>query len=189
METLYFLGTFCLVLFMILATYDGFYLHIFKYKLFNRKDSLFEHKIHALRAMLFPVIVWLLFIENNEVSLVIGAVIVIIDLVVLALDAYSEADSRAFMGGLPKWEYIIHLFANAFHFASIILIIGTKLTVSENKILMNTQLTDSLGRDIFSFVAVNIIPGAIILALIHVLLLFPPGKDTWNRLRKKIVCC
>lgn len=28
-------------------------------------------------------------------------------------------DSRAFMGGLPRWEYIVHLLGNGFHFAAI----------------------------------------------------------------------
>ncbi len=189
MDILYFLSAICLLLFMILATYDGFYLHIFKYELFNHKESYFEHKIHTIRAVLFPIIVWFLFINTTSFGFWVAIIAILIDLIVLAMDAYSEKESRTFMGGLPRWEYIIHLFANSFHFAAIILIIATKITIINNKLLLTHNSYDSLGEELISFIAINIIPGAIILALIHVLLTFPFGKTNWNILRRKIICC
>ncbi len=189
METLYFLSTLCLVLFMVLATYDGFYLHIFKYELFNYKESVFEHKTHTLRAILFPLIVWLLFIETSQLSLFFGIAFVALDLIVLAIDAYSETDSRTFMGGLPKWEYIIHLFANSLHFAAIILIIATRISIVGSEVIIDTNVIASLGKSISAVTAVNIIPGAIVLAVVHLALLFPFGRAKWNLIRKKITCC
>lgn len=189
MEILFVLSAICLVLFMILATYDGAYLHIWKYELFNQKDSVFEHKTHTVRAVLFPLIVWLLFIQTDYFSFLLGVFLVLFDLVVLAIDAYSEKDSRKFMGGLPKWEYIIHLFANAFHFAAIVLILATRLTVVDNTLLYEPFLADSIGKQIFDFVAVNTIPGGIALGVIHVLLITGYGKNLWNINRLKITCC
>ena len=46
MEILFLLSMICLIAFMFLATYDGAYLHLWKYELFNRKESEFEHKTH-----------------------------------------------------------------------------------------------------------------------------------------------
>ncbi|WP_156950084.1 hypothetical protein [Maribacter antarcticus] len=52
MEVLLILASVCLILFMILATFDGFYLQIFKFALFNRDESTFEHKTYMVRAIL-----------------------------------------------------------------------------------------------------------------------------------------
>ncbi len=189
MEILYFLSTICLILFMILATYDGFYLHIFKYELFNRRESSLEHKIHTVRALLFPIIVWFLFIDNTNIGFWIAMTAVFVDIVVLGFDAYYEKDSRSFMGGLPTFEYIIHLFANGFHFAAIILAIASKITITNTKILLVHSNYASPGGELIQFVSINIIPGAIILAILHVLLTFPIGKTNWYNLRRKISCC
>lgn len=100
MEFLFFLASGCLIFFMVLATYEGFFLHIFKYELFNRQESTFEHKTHAIRAVLFPLIVWLLFInETSFIGFLIGIALVTLDLIVLGIDAHSEKESRSFMGG------------------------------------------------------------------------------------------
>jgi len=189
MEILFYLSAICLVIFMILATYDGFYLHIWKYELFNREESIFEHKTHTVRAILFPLIIWFLFINNNQISFWIGIVLVMLDLIILGIDAYSEKDSRQFMDGLPKWEYIIHLFANGFHFASIILIIGTKISVSKYTITLIQNVPDTLGSGIMEIISVNIIPGSILLALVHLIVILPKGRMIWNRNRIKITCC
>lgn len=175
---------------MILATYDGFYLHIFKYSLFNQKESLFEHKTHTIRAILFPLIVWLLFLnETSLIGFIIGVFLVVLDLVVLAIDAFSEKESRKFMGGLPKWEYIVHLFSNGFHFSAIILVLALKLNITDSSIYFLNTLSDSTAENLFQLVSVNVIPGAIILALLHVLLLENKTRSTWNFYRSKITCC
>lgn len=104
------ISTILLTSFAILAVIDGFYLHIFKYQLFNHPESKFEHLTHTIRAILFPLIVYFLFISQNcQTSFSLGILFVFLDIVVLGIDAYVEKDSRAFMGGLPRWEYILHL--------------------------------------------------------------------------------
>ncbi len=190
MEILFYLATACLILFMILATYDGFYLHIFKYGLFQREESIFEHKTHTVRAILFPLIVWFLFVnESNFYTFLIGLGLVAFDLIVLGIDAYSEKESRNFMGGLPRWEYIIHLFANAFHFSAIVLILAIRLGITDTGLVFVSEIPVSPAQQIFHFVSVNVIPGAIILALLHFLLILSKPQRIWNAYRTKITCC
>jgi len=156
---------------------------------YGNMNSLIKKKV-PIRAILFPLIVWFLFINgSNYVNFIIGLGLVLIDLGVLAIDAYSEKDSRQFMGGLPRWEYIIHLFSNTFHFAAIILIIATRITVNEQSILFVELLGNSSAKQCFDFIAVNMIPGGILLALIHVLLATSFGKKLWTANRLKITCC
>ena len=175
---------------MVLATYDGFYLHIFKYALFNHTESSFEHKTHTARAILFPLIVWLLFVnETSSSHFLIGIGLVVLDLIILGIDAYSETESRKFMGGLPKWEYIIHLFSNSLHFSAIILILAMKLTFLNGELAITTQIPASTAKDIFMFVSINLIPGAIILAILHGILLMNQPRLVWNTYRSKITCC
>lgn len=187
MEILFYLSTGCLLVFMILAIYDGLFLHIWKYELFRREESTFEHKTHTIRAVLFPLIIWLLFINSNAISFWIGITLFIIDLIVLGADAYSEKDSRQSMGGLPRWEYILHLFANSFHFASIILIIATKINATEFGLTINETTNNNFGQQLIRLISVNIIPGAILLALFHVILIPPKGIQIWLHLKSRIL--
>lgn len=190
MDILFYLATASLVLFMVLATYDGFYLHIWKYRLFDRQESLFEHKTHTIRAILFPLIVWLLFINETNFSLFLtGIALVVLDVIVLGIDAYHEKESRSFMGGLPKWEYIIHLFANAFHFSAIILVLALRLEISEGTLLFVDVLVTSQAHALFQWVSVNVIPGAIILGLLHFILMLKTPKNIWLNYRSKVTCC
>lgn len=189
MEILFLLSMICLIVFMILATYDGAYLHLWKYELFNQKESQFEHETHTIRALLFPIIVWLLFIETTLIGFWIGLTLVTLDLIVLGIDAYSEKESREFMGGLPKGEYILHLFTNSFHFASIVLIISTRIDIGEFGVLYSTKFLLSTSYETVQLIAINILPGAIILGLVHLFLTLDFGKKLWNRNRLKVTCC
>jgi hypothetical protein len=174
---------------MILATYDGAYLHLWKYELFNQKESDFEHKTHTIRAILFPLIIWLLILNTDIISFWIGIGLVILDLIVLAVDAYSEKESRSFMGGLPQWEYILHLFANGFHFAFVILIIITKIKIESSTLIYSSEFLKYSSFEIVQLIAVNILPGAIVLGIVHLLLMSKFGRKLWNTNRLKIKCC
>ena len=189
MEVLFLLSVTCLISFMILATYDGAYLHLWKYELFNKVESHFEHLTHTVRALLFPLIVWLLFIDTSITGFYIGLVLVVIDLMVLGADAYSEKDSRNFMGGLPKWEYILHLFANSLHFASIILIVATRIKVEGLNLVYSYDFLSYKSFETIQLIAINILPGSIFLGAIHLLLATNYGRNLWNTNRLKITCC
>lgn len=171
---------------MILATYDGLYLHLWKFELFRVEESKFEHKTHTIRAILFPVIVWLLFLNTDSISFWIGIFFVVADLIVLGMDAYSEKDSRAFMGGLPRWEYIVHLFANGFHFAAIALILSIQIVGYTSG---EEVVTSEFSKELLQFAAENSIPGSILLAFLHVFLITVTGQKGWTILRSKVKCC
>ncbi len=184
------ISTILLLLFALLAIIDGFYLHIFKYQLFNHAESKFEHLTHTIRAILFPLIVYFLFITQNCLtSFYLGILFVVIDIIVLGIDAFVEKGSRSFMGGLPQWEYILHLFVNGFHFSSIAVFFAIKLTFTNNNIEIIQDISNLKNFGLFHFVAVNLLPGAIILALLHILTSINITKVYWNNLRTKITCC
>jgi hypothetical protein len=100
---------------------------------------------------------------------------------VLGADAYSEGDNRKSIGGLPRWEYILHLFANSFHFASIFLIIATRVEITEIGIVINEIATTTFAQQLIQIISVNIISGAIVLAFVHFILILPKGIHIWNK--------
>lgn len=179
-----------LVAFAILALIDGFYLHIFKYQLFNHTESKFEHLTHTLRSILFPLIVYFLFVKQNCItSFYLGLLFVTFDIIVLVVDAYVEKDSRIFMGGLPRWEYILHLFVNGFHFSSIAVFLALKLTFTNNGIVIIQDLSPFTNFKLFYFLVVNLLPGAVILAVVHIITSINKTQIYWNKYRNKITCC
>jgi hypothetical protein len=93
------------------------------------------------------------------------------------------------MGGLPRWEYILHLFVNGFHFASIAIFFAIKLSFEENRIVLIQDLSDLKHFGLFKFVAINLLPGAIVLALLHVATSINATKVYWNNFRTKVTCC
>ena len=179
-----------LLAFAVFAVIDGFYLHIFKYQLFNHPESKFEHATHTIRAILFPLIVYFLFVKQDSISsFYIGISLIIIDIIVLAIDAFSEKESRAFMGGLPQWEYILHLFVNGFLFASVAVFLAVKLYLTENGINIVQDLSLLPYFKLFNIIAINLIPGAILLALVHLATSFSKTTAYWNILRVRVTCC
>ena len=178
----------CLALFATIGIIDGFYLHLWQFKLYAHSESRFEHQIHTIRAVLFPFILYFLFVNNFGGWLLwLGVVFVVADLFTLAVDALNEGDSRKFMGGLPKWEYVIHLFANGFHFASIALVLAAKplaLWRFDSAALAAPSNSISL-----QWLAENLLPGAILLAALHVALGIYPINQKWLELQSNIRCC
>lgn len=190
METAIIITTVLLILFSILAVYDGFYLHIFKYRLQDHPESRTEHLTHTLRAFFFPAILYFLFLKQDcQISFIIGLAVVILDLLVLGIDAYIEKDSREFMGGLPRWEYILHLFVNGFHFASIAVVLSLKLKYGNDGIIIMPSITEYQNYVLFHTVVINLLPGAIMIGMLHTLLCFSKTRLYWNNIRNTIKCC
>jgi hypothetical protein len=189
MEFAFILAAFLLIGFAILGIYDGFYLHIFKYRLYEHSESKFEHLTHTIRAILFPFIFYFLCLENSLTGFYIGIILVIFDIIILGIDAYVEKDSRAFMGGLPRWEYIIHLFANGFHFALISVILVLKVSFTNGQFVFIQHFDGIAAYHVFILLIKNILPGAFILAILHIVVSLKSTAIYWNRLRNKISCC
>jgi hypothetical protein len=190
MEIALFVAGIALLLYVLLAFYDGFILHIFKYRLYQREESRKEHLTHTLRAILFPFIAYYLFAKpacNTAFFVAIAAVT--LDLFVMLWDAYLEKDSRAFMGGLPRWEYILHLLVNGFHFVSVAAGLILRLDLTSEGIVLVDALTALPQYDLFRAFVLNLLPGAVLLAILHVLVLFPTSAALWDRYRDRVRCC
>lgn len=186
METGFTIATILLVLFGLLATFDGVYLHIFKYRLYDHPESKFEHLTHTVRALLFPLILYFLFLQHTVMAFFIGTGLVVLDVLVLAADAFVEKDSRTFMGGLPRWEYIIHLFVNGFHFAAIAVFLVLRLDVGTDGLQLRSNFAGIASYDAFTWLARNLIPGGVFFGLLHVFVAFGRTASVWNRMTKKI---
>jgi hypothetical protein len=190
MEVALFIAGLSLTLYVVLAFYDGFVLHIFKYRLYRHPDSQTEHLTHTIRAVLFPFIAYFLFADQNcNACFYIGIAAVTLDLGVMIWDAYIEKDSRAFMGGLPRWEYILHLMVNSFHFVAIAAMLILKVRITGSDIDLVTDLSALSGNMVFQALVVNLLPGSVLLALLHLLVLYPKPAGIWDNYRDKIVCC
>jgi hypothetical protein len=188
MEIAFIISIVLLIAYSLLALFDGVFLHLYKYRLYEHKESKFEHLTHTIRAILFTGILISLFIniENNSLFL-FGAVLVIADIITLIVDAYVEKDSRTFMGGLPRWEYIIHLLVNGFHFASIAVFLVIKINLDSNGITLVNNFQQVESFHIFKAIAINLLPGAILISLLHILVYFPKFNFYFNKLQLK--CC
>lgn len=190
MELAFIILTILLCLFALLAIYDGFYLHILKFELHRQKESQMEHLTHSLRALIFPAMVYFLFVlQDSSTGFYMGVFLILADLIILGLDAYMEKDSRLFMGGLPRWEYILHLFVNGFHFATIAVFLAVKIDLSETGLVLVHNFYGVKYFSLFQGVAINLIPGGVLMGLLHFLLIFPLSANLLNGLRDKLNCC
>ena len=186
MEIAFILVLVSLVAYVMLALYDGVFLHLIKYKLYQHKESQLEHLTHTIRSILFVGILYCLFIslESNKLFY-FGLLLVFLDLVTMIIDAYTEKESRVFMGGLPRGEYILHLLVNGFHFATIALFFVIKIDLSGNNVVLVTDFQEHGIFKVFKMVTVNLLPGAILIGLLHVLVYFERFHIIFRKLRIK----
>lgn len=189
MEVAFITATVLLAAFSVLAMFDGVYLHLMRYKLYAHAESRAEHISHTVRAALFPAILGTLYLGGSDTWFYIGLALVALDILVLGADAYMEKDSRAFMGGLPRWEYIVHLLVNGFHFAGIAVLLIIKLRLTANGVVLMHHFENVKAWGIFSCLATQLIPGGIALAAFHLLLLFPKPASWCNTLCARLKCC
>ncbi|MBL7705505.1 MAG: hypothetical protein JNM21_08130 [Taibaiella sp.] len=188
MEMAFLLLIVLLIAYSVLALFDGVFLHLYKYRLYDHSESKFEHLVHTIRAFLFIGILATLFINPEDNSLfLLGITLVIADMVTLVVDAYAEQDSRSFMGGLPRWEYILHLIVNGIHFASIAVFMAIKINIDNNESMLVSDFQHVEYFHTFKKIAINLLPGAILISLLHILLYLPKFKSFVNKLQ--LNCC
>lgn len=188
MEMAFIISAVLLILYSALALFDGVFLHLYKYRLHEQKDSKFEHLAHTIRAVLFSGILYTLFIgiENNKLFF-IAMILVFLDIITLIIDAYTEKDSREFMGGLPRWEYILHLLINGFHFAGIAVFLVIKINLTKEAIILQNSFQEFENYNLFKIIALNLLPGSILIGLLHVLVYVP--KFNFYLKKTKLKCC
>lgn len=186
MEMAFLILSVLLLLVALLALFDGLYLHLIRYQLQNQSDSRLEHLTHTLRVIFFPLILYFLFLNHHHsFGFILGNGIVLLDLLVLGIDAYAEKDSRAFMGGLPRWEYILHLFVNGFHFALIAVFLSVIINFSEHEFSLVANFNDVNNFQSFEKLVRLILPGSILFAFIHLVLAIPKINSYLNKYFKK----
>ncbi|OJW79611.1 MAG: hypothetical protein BGO69_12850 [Bacteroidetes bacterium 46-16] len=189
MEIAFITAIVLLAAFVLLAMFDGLYLHLMRYKLYAHTESRNEHISHTVRAILFPIILYFLYLGTSDTAFYIGLAVIVIDILVLGADAYMEKDSRTFMGGLPRWEYILHLMVNGFHFASIAVFIVIKVRLEPHGLMLVHNFQNVPQFHLFKTIVEQLIPGGILMGLLHFALLFPKPVLIYNRLSAKLKCC
>lgn len=116
-----------LLLFAGVAMLDGLYYHFYRYRLFEHPSSLHEHRLHTIRAAIFPFLVFLLFATNTGGWLLWAtAALIAIDFGVEIADVICEKASRADLGGLSPGEYTTHALAITTHVAAFTLALAAK---------------------------------------------------------------
>ena len=179
-------ATVFLLAFGIIGIIDGFYYHLWKFKLYKHPETRFEHITHTIRAAAFLALLFLFFLEDYGGKLfLLGVLIVALDVIVLIIDLISEEDSRKNLGGLPHREYMVHVIANALHFTSVALII-----VAKPMEYWNFDAPQYLSRNFPEFthmVALNLIPGVALLVLFHIILMNKKAGVMFEALQAKII--
>lgn len=169
-DYLIYTGLIFLVVFAVLSFLDGVYLHLIVYKLPENPESKFEHLTHTLRAILFLPILLTIFYWNLSGSMLLFAVgLIIVDLIIEAIDVISERRSRKSIGGLSDREYLLHVTLTTTRVAAITLFLASK---PKDAWFAALSLADY--PEVARTIVLNLIPGAIVITVLHIALIMHP---------------
>ena len=175
MDHLLLASTLFLVLHALMGMVDGLYLHLWRDRLHARPESRREHAWHTARAVLFPLMVGLLYLRpTGGLLLWAGIAVMLLDLLMLLVDVLEEPGSRASMGGLPGREYALHVLLTATHIASVSLLLAARPVAAFS--LDAPLVASEVWPSLVSVVAVNLLPGSVLVAAVHLFLLAQPGR-------------
>ncbi len=108
-----------LVVFALVASTDGLYFHLYRYRLHRRPASRVEHRLHTAAALLFPLLTYLLICRRSQGGWLWLALLLFLATVLLEFaDVFSEKQSRADLGGLFPTEYAMHFLMSGLRFGS-----------------------------------------------------------------------
>lgn len=111
-----------LCLFTAVATWDGLYLHLWKYRLHLHPASRREHLLHTANAILFPLTLAPLFLADVAGGwLWLTAALHAVVLVIECVDTVIEPESRAALGGLSGVEACLHFLMSGLRWAYVAL--------------------------------------------------------------------
>jgi hypothetical protein len=103
------------------------YLHVHKYKLFARPESAHEHRIHTLQAIFFSGVVFTLVSINFQGAMLFVAIaFVAADIGAELADILCEKKSRASIGGLSTFEYLLHVMMSTTKYGFVALAFAAK---------------------------------------------------------------
>jgi len=155
-----------LLAFVAVSAIDGIYIHLVRLRLHARPESWREHVLHTARAILFiPVLLTLFGVVSGGALLWVGIGAVAMDQFVELLDMLSEKDSRAAIGGLSSFEYVVHVSLTTLRSAAIALSLAAR-PVSAFSLSAPLVLGELDGP--WKWLVGQLVPGAIVIALLHV---------------------
>lgn len=179
-------ATVFLILFGIVAAFDGLYLHLWKYRLYARPESRREHKLHTAQGILFiPVIYFLFYKDFGGAALWTGVLFIAIEQVVEIMDVLDEKDSRAGLGGLSSTEYAAHVIAITARTVAIALALAAKPLSAWS---LDAPLVLGPEHSFASGVAFNTIVGNLTVVALHVWLMRGQYQVKYTALPVRVCC-
>lgn len=164
-------ATIFLMIFGAVAAVDGLYLHLWKYRLYARPESLREHKLHTAQGALFAPVVFLLFYGDfGGPALWTAVLFLAFEQIVEILDVLDERDSRASLGGLSSTEYALHAVAITARTAAVALALAAKPMAAWS---FDAPLVSGPGHAWASSVGLQMVIGNILVVGLHLWLMLP----------------
>ena len=81
MDQIVLVATWLMLGYAIVGSVDGVYYHLYKFKLYAHSKSRYDHILHTVRVLTFPLVLLLLFVKNyGGIYLWLGTGLVIVDL-------------------------------------------------------------------------------------------------------------
>jgi hypothetical protein len=162
-------ATVFLMIFGMVAAYDGLYLHLWKYRLYARPESRREHKLHTAQGILFiPVIFFLFYQDFGGWALWAGALFLALEQIVEIMDVLDENQSRAGLGGLSSTEYAAHVIAITARTVAVALALAAKPLSAWS---LDAPLVSGPGHPTASSVALQMIVGNLLVVALHLWLM------------------
>ncbi len=143
----------CLLLLAALGFVDGVVIHLVRERLHRRPETRVEHLLHTGRALVFPPILLLFF---GGGGLALGAAFLVVDQLLEIADMAIERRSRAYSGGLRTSEVLLH---------------GVALTLRGAAIAFS--FADGARSPAVVSLVELLLPGAIGVAILHLVLMIP----------------
>jgi hypothetical protein len=152
-----------------LAAVDGLYVHLFRLRLHERPECRREHLLHTARSLLFPPALLLVYgFETAGAMLWAGAALIATDTALEAWDTFEEPASRRAQGGLTAFEAVLHVVLVSLRAISLALVFASLPAASWD------WSAAVPFRSVESWQALvvhqGILPGALLVALLHVTL-------------------
>jgi hypothetical protein len=148
---------------LLIGGIDGLYFHLWRFRLYAQPESRLEHLAHAARAVLVVPTLWVAFFADVGSRIAVLLTLIGADLAVAIWDVFLERRSRTAMGGMPHFEYFVHVAVTALHSAAEAVTVSALLVTggpAPRGILSNMVLVAMLAVSV----------GA---ALLHLLLVLP----------------
>jgi hypothetical protein len=98
-----------LAAFTLVASVDGFYFHLYRYRLYALPAARREHALHTAQSVLFPLTLVPVFAADvTGAWLLAGVGLFLATFALESADVFTESQSRASLGGLTPTEYWMH---------------------------------------------------------------------------------